>query len=172
MTIKTILAALVAAFTISAQAADETYVSLPLTSYHLSSSTIPQSAAQIKRGDKPRPYNANNTGLAFGQRWQTEGGLQLGYVLGFYDNSYYRRSNFVAAEVGYRFNEYVRAGVLAGVISGYGGNATFGDKIGPLIAPQVEVKVYKNVSTTFTFVPTTIPNGSNAIALQLNYTFK
>jgi hypothetical protein len=153
-----LFAAMLAILPVKAKAA-ETYVSLPVASYHINHRTQPNG----------KPYNESQlgSGITFGQRFGPD--WQLGYTLGTYENSYFRRSNFLAVEAGYRFNDVVRAGVLVGTINGYGGRNKGGYAI--LVAPQVEVKVYEHVSATFTFVPTTVKSGSNAIAAQLNWTF-
>lgn len=154
-----LFAAMLAILPVKAKAA-ETYISVPVATTHFG-----------KTKPNGQSYNERQlgSGISFGQRFATCSSTSLGYELGTFSNSYARRSNYAGVTASYHVNDIFRLGVIAGAINGYGGRNGGGYAL--LVAPQAEVKLYENVSATFTFVPTTVKSGANAVALSLTWSF-
>lgn len=151
----------------------EYMLTVPLASIHLTGSTIPGSS---------REYNARNYGVGISVRRsssnnsslhpQATGTLDYGGQLGTFKNSYYRQSVYAAGDIGVHVNDTLRAGFLVGVVSGYRGNNFKGQSVGPLVAPQIEMRITERYKVILTYVPTRgAPGGSSALAGSVGYQF-
>ncbi|MCK5017352.1 MAG: hypothetical protein KAS32_09825 [Candidatus Peribacteraceae bacterium] len=130
---------------------------VPVTSMHL---------------DSEYSHNEDNAGLGYKylvlDHIEIEDGLYLEdgvydiYLsAGFYENSIYRTSVFVAAGYDYILTEYLQVGVEVGAVSGYTDTGFI-----PYARPTATVRFYENLSCKLGFIPKTSPERSSVLTLE------
>jgi len=122
--------------------------------------------------DSQYSHNEDNAGLGYKylvlDHIEISDGLYLEdgtydiYVSGgFYENSIYRTSVFVAVGYDYIITDYLKVGAEIGAVSGYTDTGFI-----PYARPTATLKLYKNVSCKLGFIPKTSPERSSVLTLE------
>ncbi|MBU9199875.1 hypothetical protein KTD31_00480 [Burkholderia multivorans] len=108
--------------------------------------------------DVHKHYNELNYGL--GYRFGSPN-----VIVGYYRNSDYRNSFYAAYEAQWKLTKYVRAGIVAGGVTGYG------IPVMPLVLPELALQV-KGFELVATYAPKVSHYNPALVALQARWSWK
>lgn len=155
---KIIALAILASFQLHAEQSD-TWINVHLGSNHLDLDTFTQD-------NVAREFNEQNLGLGISHEFVEHWDVRAG----FFENSYYKTSVYLAVSPHTSYQKPIAVALQAGIATGYGGTPIGDGDLVPFIMPTISVNI-KSFRGELGYIPRVNNDTSSALTFTVGYKF-